>query len=130
MDDDSSSQNIFQWDFGEVMKTDQLLTIPKKSGGKKANKGKLPLSHPQWQKLADHNHWMRCLARQYDLQAGKTAIVQKSCNYCRCQTTEEKVMLRSTRNLQADGMGGILPSFWDPQHMWSVVSVASEQRQS
>jgi hypothetical protein len=63
MDDDSSSENILQWDYVEAMKTGQLTSIPKtKSGAKKANTGQLPLTHPQWQKLADHNHRLRCLA--------------------------------------------------------------------
>jgi hypothetical protein len=45
------------------LKSGQLLTTWRtKSGVRKANKGKLPLSHPQWQKLADHNHRMHCLA--------------------------------------------------------------------
>jgi hypothetical protein len=63
MDDDSSSANILQWDYEEAIKEGQLLTAPRTaSGRKKESKGKLPLSHPEWTHLADHNHHLCCLA--------------------------------------------------------------------
>jgi hypothetical protein len=65
MDDNSSSQNILRWDYEEAIKAGKLTEFARTAGGKrKNNKGKLPLSHPPWTKLADHNHHMQCLAAQ------------------------------------------------------------------
>jgi hypothetical protein len=76
MDDDSSSENILQWEIKSAMEKELLTTWPlTPSGARRSNKGKLPLSHPPWTKLADHNHRMRCLAGKcYKLARAKLEI--------------------------------------------------------
>jgi hypothetical protein len=66
MDNDSlSGANILQWDTDAAIVEGKLLLWPRMPAGKKkGNKGELLLSHPQWKKLANHNHHMRCLARR------------------------------------------------------------------
>ena len=53
-----------------------LTAYPKTPGGKpKVSRGDLPLSHPPWVKLADHNHRMRCLANKcYGLAKAKQEV--------------------------------------------------------
>jgi hypothetical protein len=76
MDDDSSSENILQWEIKAAMHEELLTTWPLTAAGKKrSNKGKLPLSHPPWTKLSDHNHRMRCLAGKcYKLAKAKIEV--------------------------------------------------------
>jgi hypothetical protein len=76
MDDDSSSQNILQWEIKEALAKKLYKKWPvTESGARKANTGKLPLTHPPWTKLADHNHRMRCLAGKcYKLARAKLDV--------------------------------------------------------
>jgi hypothetical protein len=42
-----------------------MTSYPQTAGGNdKVSRGDLPLSHPQWIKLADHNHRLRCLSNK------------------------------------------------------------------
>jgi hypothetical protein len=53
------------------------------SGAKKANKGKLPHTHPEWTKLADHHHRMGCLARKvYNLVVSTADAERLKRNAC------------------------------------------------
>ncbi len=63
MDDDSTTENILKWNFQEAYEAGLIDNIPTtKSGGKKVDNGKLPLTHPAILRLADHNHRNRCMA--------------------------------------------------------------------
>jgi hypothetical protein len=59
MDDDSSSKNIIRWNSDAALKAKLIDVYPRTpKGAKKKSTGQLPISHPAWEKLADHNH--RC----------------------------------------------------------------------
>jgi hypothetical protein len=65
MDDDSTTMNILQWDYDNAIEVGLMPEFPRtKTGRKKPNKGCLPVTHPQWTKLANHNHHMQWFAGQ------------------------------------------------------------------
>jgi hypothetical protein len=61
MDDDSSSENIMRWNSKAALDAGLITCLPTTpAGNEKKSTGQLPLTHPEWTKLADPNHRMRC----------------------------------------------------------------------
>ena len=90
MDDDSSTENILKWNFQEALDNQLIDKLPTTAiGGKKVDKGQLPLTHPPITRLADINHRNRCMA-------GKIyKLARQAKKYSQCSTADAERLKRN-----------------------------------